>query len=119
LDSPEPRLAQLRVLWSFVQPHRYTLLLGLVLALFGSALELANPMVTKLVLDTVEVSGSLTMPLTLLLCLLVSGALLGMWHWIVLGTVAETVVLGARTSLVRRYFRRSEERRVGEECDGR
>ena len=107
LDPPEPRLAQLRVLWSFVQPHRYTLLLGLVLALFGSALELANPMVTKLVLDTVEVSGSLTMPLTLLLCLLVSGALLGMWHWIVLGTVAEKVVLGARTSLVRRYFRAS------------
>lgn len=105
--SPEPRFAQLRVLWSFIRPHRYKLLLGLALALLGSALELANPMVIKLVLDTVEVSGSLTIPITLLLCLFVSGTIFGLWHWIVLGTVAEKVVLEARTSLVRRYFRAS------------
>lgn len=101
----EPRFAQLRVLWSFVRPHRGKLLLGLALALFGSALELANPMVIKFVLDTVEDAGSLTMPITLLLCLFVSGAVLGMWHWIVIGKIAERVVLDARTALVRRYFR--------------
>ena len=103
--SPEPRFAQLRVLWSFVRPHRRKLLLGLVLALLGSALELANPMVIKLVLDTVSDAGSLAMPVTILLCLFVSGIVFGLWHWIVLGTVAEKVVLDARTSLVRRYFR--------------
>ncbi|WP_067603452.1 ABC transporter ATP-binding protein [Nocardiopsis listeri] len=93
------------MLWSFVRPHRRKLLLGLVLALLGSALELANPMVIKLVLDTVSDAGSLAMPVTILLCLFVSGMVFGLWHWIVLGTVAEKVVLDARTSLVRRYFR--------------
>ncbi|MEU3020421.1 ABC transporter ATP-binding protein [Nocardiopsis sp. NPDC007018] len=93
------------MLWSFVRPHRSKLLLGLVLALFGSALELANPMVVKLVLDTISESGSLAMPIAILLSLFGVGLVTGLWHWIVLGTVAEKVVLEARTSLVRRYFR--------------
>lgn len=103
--TAEPRFAQLKVLWSFVRPHRRKLLLGLVLALFGSALELANPMVVKFVLDTVSEAGSLAMPIAILLCLFALGIVSGLWHWIVLGTVAEKVVLDARTSLVRRYFR--------------
>lgn len=101
----EPRFAQLRILWSFVRPHRAKLLLGLVLALAGSALELANPMITKYVLDTIEADGSLATPIAVLLSLFVFGSVLGLWHWIVLGTVAEKVVLEARTSLVHRYFR--------------
>ncbi len=103
--TQEPRFAQLRVLWSFVRPYRSKLLLGLVLALFGSALELANPMVVKLVLDTISDAGSLAMPIAILLSLFCVGLVTGLWHWIVLGTVAEKVVLEARTSLVRRYFR--------------
>ncbi|WP_435106265.1 ABC transporter ATP-binding protein [Nocardiopsis synnemataformans] len=93
------------MLWSFVRPHRNKLVLGLVLALFGSALELANPMVIKLVLDTVSGGGGLLVPIALLLGLFVLGTVSGLWHWILLGTVAEKVVLDARTSLVRRYFR--------------
>ncbi|MFL1382210.1 MULTISPECIES: ABC transporter ATP-binding protein [unclassified Nocardiopsis] len=93
------------MLWSFVRPHRRKLLLGLVLALFGSALELANPMVVKLVLDTLSEGGGLMLPIVLLLGLFAVGAVLGVYHWILMGTVAETVVLDARTSLVRRYFR--------------
>ena len=107
-ESPpgeEPRFAQLKVLWSFVRPHRRKLLLGLVLALLGSGLELANPMVVKLVLDTLAEGGGLTLPIVLLLGLFAVGAVLGMYHWILMGTVAEKVVLDARTSLVRRYFR--------------
>ncbi|GAA0995099.1 ABC transporter ATP-binding protein [Nocardiopsis tropica] len=103
--TQEPRFAQLRVLWSFVHPHRRKLALGLVLALLGSALELANPMVIKLVLDTVADAGSLVVPISLLLGLFALGIGFGLWHWILLGTVAEKVVLDARTSLVRRYFR--------------
>ena len=105
VESPEPRFAQLRVLWSFVHPHRRKLALGLVLALLGSALQLANPMVTKLVLDTVADAGSLVVPISLLLGLFGLGIVFGLWHWILMGTVAEKVVLDARTSLVRRYFR--------------
>jgi ATP-binding cassette subfamily B protein len=99
------RFAQTRVLWSFVRPHRGKLALSLVLALLGSALQLANPMVIRLVLDSVSGTGALAMPIALLLCLFVAGAVFGVWHWIVLGTIAEKVVLDARTSLVRRYFR--------------
>ncbi|WP_179829923.1 ABC transporter ATP-binding protein [Nocardiopsis aegyptia] len=93
------------MLWSFVRPHRRKLALSLVLALLGSALQLANPMVIRLVLDTVSGAGGLAMPVALLLGLFVTGSVFGIWHWIVLGTVAEKVVLDARTSLVRRYFR--------------
>jgi ATP-binding cassette subfamily B protein len=103
--TTEPKLAQLRVLWSFVRPHRRKLALGLLLALAGSALELANPMVIKLVLDTVSDGGGLFGPIALLLVLFTLGAAFGLWHWILLGTVAEKVVLDARVSLVRRYFR--------------
>jgi ABC-type multidrug transport system fused ATPase/permease subunit len=104
-DASGPRFAQFRVLWSFVRPYRRKLALGLVLALVGSALELANPMVIKLVLDSVSGGDGLLGPITLLLGLFVLGAVFGLWHWILLGTVAEKVVLDARTSLVRRYFR--------------
>ncbi|MFD6949995.1 ABC transporter permease [Nocardiopsis sp. TSRI0078] len=93
------------MLWSFVRPHRRKLALGLLLALAGSALELANPMVIKLVLDTVSDGGGLRGPITLLLVLFLSGTVFGLWHWVLLGTVAEKVVLDARTSLVHRYFR--------------
>ncbi|WP_017597824.1 ABC transporter ATP-binding protein [Nocardiopsis lucentensis] len=93
------------MLWSFVRPHRGTLLLGLVLALFGSALELASPMIIKLVLDTVTEGGGLGAPVTLLLGLFAAGAVLGLWHWILLGTMSERIVLDARTSIVQRYFR--------------
>nr|WP_184080328.1 ABC transporter ATP-binding protein [Nocardiopsis mwathae] len=95
----------MRVLWSFVRPHRAALALGLVLALLGSALELATPMVIKLVLDTVSGSADLTGPIALLVALLVVGAGLGLWQWTLIGTVAERIVLDARTSLVDRYLR--------------
>ncbi|WP_026120500.1 ABC transporter ATP-binding protein [Nocardiopsis potens] len=95
------------MLWSFLHPHRRTVLLGLVLALVGSALELATPMVTKLLLDNLSADADLRTPILLLLGLLVVGGALGMWHWVLLGTLAERVVLDARGSLVRRYFRAS------------
>ncbi|RKS04823.1 ATP-binding cassette subfamily B protein [Nocardiopsis sp. Huas11] len=95
----------MRVLWSFVRPHRRKLALSLVLALLGSALQLANPLVIRLVLDTVSEAGGLMMPVVLLLGLFVAGSVFGIWHWIMVGTIAEKVVLDARTALVRRYFR--------------
>ncbi|MFW5416996.1 ABC transporter ATP-binding protein [Nocardiopsis sp. CNT-189] len=95
------------MLWSFLRPHRRTVLLGLGLALVGSALELATPMVTKLLLDNLSADAGLRTPILLLLGLLVVGGAVGMWHWILLGTLAERVVLDARGSLVRRYFRAS------------
>ena len=105
-DVPKgPFLPRLRVLWQFVRPHRRTLLLGLVLGLGMTAATLATPMVTKWVLDTLGTGESLTPAVLTLVGLLVIGLVLGLWQWVLLGTLAERVVLDARSSMVRRYFR--------------
>ncbi|WP_246645068.1 ABC transporter ATP-binding protein [Nonomuraea ceibae] len=94
-----------RILWSFARPHTRTLLSGLVLALLGSALGLATPMVTKWVLDTLGTGSSLAGPITALLVLMVVGAAIGRWQWTMLGSLGERVVLEARDSMVRRFLR--------------
>ncbi|MEV0387020.1 ABC transporter ATP-binding protein [Nonomuraea sp. NPDC050643] len=99
------RFPRLRVLWSFARPHTRTLALGLVLALAGSGLGLASPMVTKWVLDALGTGGSLTGPIGALLGLLVLGAVISRWQWTKLGALGERVVLEARESMVRRFLR--------------
>ncbi|WP_245685316.1 ABC transporter ATP-binding protein [Streptomyces yerevanensis] len=101
-DAVAPRL---RVLWSFARPHRAALVRGLLLALVGSALGLATPMVTKWVLDALGESASLTGPVVALLVLLVVGGAVGYWQWSMLGALGERVVLEARESMVRRFLR--------------
>ncbi|TRO62799.1 ABC transporter ATP-binding protein [Streptomyces sp. IB201691-2A2] len=95
----------MRVLASFARPHRRTLTVGLLLALAASALGLATPMVTKWVLDALNDGSSLRGPVVALLVLLVIGAVLYRVQWVLLGTLGERVVLDARESMVRRYFR--------------
>ncbi|MEO3744703.1 ABC transporter ATP-binding protein [Plantactinospora sp. B5E13] len=97
--------ARLRILWSFARPHTGKLVLGLTLALIGSAMGLASPMVTKWVLDSLNGSTSLTGPVTALAVLLVVGSVIWLWQWILLGTLGERIVLDARESIVRRLFR--------------
>ncbi|MEU3766647.1 ABC transporter ATP-binding protein [Amycolatopsis keratiniphila] len=96
---------RLKVLWSFARPHKGALAIGLVLALLGSATGLATPMVTKWVLDSLGSSASLAGPVLALLGLMVVGAVIWLVQWILLGTVGERVVLKARESMVRRFFR--------------
>jgi ABC-type multidrug transport system fused ATPase/permease subunit len=103
--SRPPRLARLRVLWSFARPHLRVLVFGLALALLGSAANLATPMVTKWVLDSLGASGSLAGPVATLLGLFALGAVIWLVQWIVLGTLGERIVLDARESMVRRFFR--------------
>ncbi len=100
-----PRGEQLRILLDLVRPHRRTLALGLVLGLFSTALALATPMVTKWVLDTLGGDRSLAQPVAVLLTLFVVGSVVGYVQWVVMGTLAERIVLDARESLVRRYLR--------------
>lgn len=98
------RYPRLKILWSFIRPHRRVLVLGLVLGLVTTATALATPMVTKWVLDSVGTSASLSEPIGVLLALLVVGSAVGLWQWVLLGTLAERVVLDARESMVRRFF---------------
>ncbi|MBE1487807.1 ABC transporter ATP-binding protein [Plantactinospora soyae] len=96
---------RLRILWSFARPHTGKLILGLLLALLGSAAGLASPMVTKWVLDSLGGSASLSGPITALAVLLVVGSAIWLWQWILLGTLGERIVLDARESIIRRFFR--------------
>jgi ABC-type multidrug transport system fused ATPase/permease subunit len=96
---------RLRILLDLVRPHRRTLTLGLVLGLAGTGLSLATPMVTKWVLDSLGTGESLARPVAWLLALFVVGTVVGYVQWVVMGTLAERIVLDARESLVRRYLR--------------
>lgn len=100
----EERWSNLRVLIAFARPQSRALALGLLLALGGSAAELATPMITKWVLDSLEAGVSLRAPILALLVLLVLGAAFGWGQWVVLGSAAEHVVFGARTTLIGRFL---------------
>lgn len=99
------RFARLRVLWSFARPHRWTLLLALLLGLLVSAAELANPMATKWILDELTAGGSVLWPIVLLIGLLVAGTAVSWWQWVLLGTFAEDIVFDARKDMVTRFVR--------------
>ncbi|MFF2556507.1 ABC transporter ATP-binding protein [Nocardia sp. NPDC058058] len=99
------RAQHLMLLWSFVRPHRGRLLLALCLGFGYTAAALATPLATKWILDSVGADSSLLQPISLLLGLLVIGAGFGLAEWILLGRIAEHIVLDARASLVRRFFR--------------
>ncbi|GAP49805.1 ABC transporter ATP-binding protein [Streptomyces azureus] len=103
--SRKVSVPRLRILWSFARPHKRALALALVLALVGSGMGLATPMVTKGVLDALDGSGSLRGPISALLLLLVVGSAVMYWQWTLLGALGERVVLRARESMVRRFLR--------------
>ncbi len=98
-------MPNLRILWSFVRPHRRTLLLGLVLGFFVTATTLASPMATKWVLDALADSRSIAPAVAVLAVLLVVGSAVQAFQWIMLGRMGEYVVRDARVSMVRRLLR--------------
>lgn len=89
------------ILWAYASPHRAVLVVALVLGAVATAAELATPLVTKAVLDGLETSASLRTPITVLGVLLVAGTVMGLIQGIMLGTLAERIILAARTGLVR------------------
>ena len=102
---PTPLKAEnLRLLWTFVRPHRRVVGLGIALGLGATAAGLAMPLATKRVLDTLGGGDALTGPVVLLVVLLVIGSITGMAQWLLLGRLAERVVLDARTTLVSRFL---------------
>lgn len=98
------RWENLRVLWGFVRPHRAVVGVGIVLGLGTTAAGLAMPLAVKRVLDTVGTGASMTGPVALLLGLVVLGMVTGLAQWVLLGRLAEHIVLDARTSLVHRFL---------------
>ncbi|WGW12078.1 ABC transporter ATP-binding protein [Saxibacter everestensis] len=104
MRTHESRFPRLRILWTFVRPHWRVLAVGLALGLASTAMALASPMVTKWVLDSLGASTSLVQPISVLLGLLILGSAVGYFQWVLLGTLAENIVLDARTSMIRKFL---------------
>ncbi|MFC4563059.1 ABC transporter ATP-binding protein [Nocardiopsis mangrovi] len=104
-DDPPVRWANLRLLWSFVRPHRWVLALGIVLGLVATGTSLATPLVTKEILDGLAETAPIAPWVGVLVALLVVGGVVGLVQWIMMGRLGEQVVLSVRTSMVRRLFR--------------
>lgn len=100
--TPElPTQEKLRLLWGYASPHRALLAVGVLLGLIATAMELATPMVTRWVLDGLALDQSLRTPVTILAVLLVAGTFIGLVQGIMLGTLAERIILSTRTGMVR------------------
>jgi ABC-type multidrug transport system fused ATPase/permease subunit len=81
------------------------LLAGGVLGLLGGLAALAQPMVVKLVVDSLTLGRSLAGPVALLTILTIGGALLTAAGVYLLGRTAESVVLTARERLISHLLR--------------
>lgn len=107
-EESEPRVplrGGIPLLWSYVRPHRKTLVAGLLLGLAATGITLATPLVVKWVLDSLATSLDLTWPVTALVVLLVVGSVANLSQSVLMGRLAETIVLDARRSLIRRFLR--------------
>lgn len=103
-DRASLRWPNLRLLWTFVRPHRRMFVGGLLLGLLATGSSLATPLVTKRLLDSFGVPGATTSAVTVLVILLLVGIVVGFAQRLLLGTMAERVVLEARSSMVSRFF---------------
>lgn len=93
------------LLWGYVRPRLATICLGIFLGLLGTGVGLASPLTTKWVLDTLGTPGALARPVTILIALLAVSSIAYLAQAVVLGRLAENIVLDARTSLIQRFFR--------------
>jgi ABC-type multidrug transport system fused ATPase/permease subunit len=94
-----------RLLLAYVSPFRWMLLGGGFLGFLGGLAGLAQPMVAKLVVDTLTQGRSLVGPVVLLTGLTIGGALLTTAGIYLLGRTAESVVLTARERLISQLLR--------------
>jgi ATP-binding cassette subfamily B protein len=94
-----------RMLLAHISPHRWTLVGGGFLGFLGGLAVLAQPMVAKLVIDSLGERHSLVGPVALLAVLTVGGALLSAAGTYLLGRAAESVVLSARRGLISQLLR--------------
>jgi ABC-type multidrug transport system fused ATPase/permease subunit len=94
-----------RLLLAHVSPHRWMLLGGGLLGFLAGLASLAQPMVAKLVVETLGQRRSLVGPVALLTGLTIGAALLSTAGTYLLGRTAEDVVLTARERLISRLLR--------------
>lgn len=100
----QQRFPRLSIVWSYIRPHRTGLLIALILGLLGTGIGLATPWAAKWVIDSLGARAGLSGPVLVLLVLVLVGAVINFGQWLLLGTIAERVVLDARRGLIRRLL---------------
>ncbi|MFJ5707227.1 ABC transporter ATP-binding protein [Streptomyces sp. NPDC093105] len=95
----------LRALYGYVRPHRWAVVLGLLLALVGAAGGLLQPLATKALVDRLSSGDTLATVLLALTVLVLLSTVAEAFGAYVLERTAESVVLAARRSLVGRLLR--------------
>ncbi|WP_055716749.1 ABC transporter ATP-binding protein [Streptomyces torulosus] len=107
-ESPETSLSAretVRALYTYVRPHRWAVVLGLLCALVGAAGALLQPLATKALVDRMASGGTITGILIGLTVLVVVGTAVEAYGAYVLERTAESVVLAARRTVVGRLLR--------------
>ncbi|MEU0403071.1 ABC transporter ATP-binding protein [Streptomyces sp. NPDC006197] len=95
----------LKALYGYVRPHRWAVVLGLLLALVGAAGGLLQPLATKALVDRLSSGGTLATVLLALTVLVLLSTVAEAFGAYVLERTAESVVLAARRSLIGRLLR--------------
>ncbi|WP_370415299.1 ABC transporter ATP-binding protein [Streptomyces fradiae] len=95
----------LQALYGYVRPHRWTVVLGLLLALAGAAGGLLQPLATKALVDRLSSGGTIAAVLLALTVLVLLSTVAEAFGAYVLERTAESVVLAARRSLIGRLLR--------------
>ncbi|RLP09684.1 ABC transporter ATP-binding protein [Propionibacterium australiense] len=103
-SSAVPFREGIALLWSYARPHLHTLIIGILLGLFTTAITLATPMVTKWVLDSLGAELELARPVAVLVLILIVGIIANLAQSVLLGRISERIVLDARRGLVSRFF---------------
>ncbi|GAA3933655.1 ABC transporter ATP-binding protein [Actinoplanes auranticolor] len=93
-----------RLLAGYVRPRRAALAVATALGLVGTASGLISPLVTRSVLERLGTGASLTGPVMLLMGVLVVGTVIGYVQTVMLGTMAERIVRGARRAMLGRML---------------
>ncbi|KOG10656.1 MULTISPECIES: ABC transporter ATP-binding protein [Streptomyces] len=94
----------LKALYGYVRPHRWTVVLGLLLALVGAAGGLLQPLATKALVDRLSSGDTLATILLALTVLVLLSTVAEAFGAYVLERTAESVVLAARRSLIGRLL---------------
>ncbi|NUP17951.1 MAG: ABC transporter ATP-binding protein [Streptomyces sp.] len=95
----------LKALYGYVRPHRWAVVLGLLLALAGAAGGLLQPLATKALVDRLSSGGTIGTILLAMTVLVLLSMVAEAFGAYVLERTAESVVLAARRSLIGRLLR--------------